>query len=406
MSAIPQDGSALDAPRRYSLSIGRLQRAVLWFFVACGSIAVIEPSPYEFMFLVAVFVFLITGIRINRKVLPLVVLLLLFNIGGVISLIPFMDERDSVRFIAVGVYLMFTAILFAALMCEDTEGRLRTILSGYIAGAWIAATAGIIGYFNIAGLGESLTLWGRASGTFKDPNVMGPFLVLPIVFLAQMILVGKIGLVRGVALMSVPVLGLFLTFSRGAWGNLVLTVCVVFALTFLTADTARQRARVVGFALLILAFAIAALAVALSFEAIREVFLVRASLDQYYDVGVQGRFGNQLRSINMLIEMPNGMGPLRFRYYFPDDPHNTFINAFASYGWLGGFSFVGLFVATMIAGWQLVFRRSALQAYAIPIWATTFVVLLQGIQIDIDHWRHLYLLLGLVWGLRAVAPER
>lgn len=408
MSAIPQGPSAPGAvgQRAYTLSIPRLQRAVLWFFVLCGCFAIIEPSPYEVMFLVTVFVFMITGLQVNRKLIPLVALLLLYNIGGVFSLIPFMDEGPSVRFIAVGVYLMFTAFLFAALMSEDAERRLDTIRSGYIAAAWIAATAGVVGYFNLGALGEYLTLHGRASGTFKDPNVFGPFLVLPILLVIQMALTARIGLMKAALLMSMPMLGLFLSFSRGAWGNLVLSTMVLFALTFITAQTARQRARVVGFSVLIVVGAIVALAVALSFEAIREVFLVRASLQQVYDLGVQGRFGNQLRSIPLLLDMPNGMGPLRFRTYFPEDPHNTFINAFASYGWLGGFAFIGLFGATMLAGWQLVFRRTATQPYAVAIWSVLFVTLLQGIQIDIDHWRHVYLMLGLIWGLRAIAPER
>jgi Ni,Fe-hydrogenase I large subunit len=30
-----------------------------------------------------------------------------------------------------------------------------------------------------------------------------------------------------------------------------------------------------------------------------------------------------------------------------------------------------------------------------------FVTILQGVQIDTDHWRHFYLMLGLVWGLAA-----
>jgi O-antigen ligase len=122
-------------------------------------------------------------------------------------------------------------------------------------------------------------------------------------------------------------------------------------------------------------------------------------------MGVQGRFGNQIRSIGMLLEMPNGMGPLRFRFHFPEDPHNTYINAFASYGWLGGFSYVALVVVTMIAGWTMVWRRSTVQPYAIAIWSVLFITLLQGLQIDIDHWRNVYLQLGLVWGLRAITPE-
>jgi hypothetical protein len=391
--------------RHYSLSIGRVQRFVLWLFVFCGCFALFEPSPYEVMFLVTLFVFMVTGLRINAKLLPMIVLLLLFNIGGIFSLIPFMDEPDSVRFIAVGVYLMFTAILFAALLSDDAEGRLNTIRRGMIASAWLAASAGIIGYFNVGGLGQYLTLYNRASGTFKDPNVFGPFLVLPIVFVVQAILLKRIGLVAGILLMSVPVLGLFLSFSRGAWANLVGATLVLFVLTFLTAPNAAQRSRVIGFSILIVAAAVMALLALLSVDGIREIFNERASLNQSYDTGVQGRFGNQIRSIGMLLEMPNGMGPLRFRFHFPEDPHNTYINAFASYGWLGGFSYIALVVVTMIAGWTMVWRRSTVQPYAIAIWSVLFISLLQGIQIDIDHWRHVYLQLGLVWGLRAITPE-
>jgi O-antigen ligase len=405
LSAVADHGRAQGGPRAYSMSIGKLQRAVLWLFVLVGCFAFIEPSPYEIMFLVTVFVFLITGIKINRKIIPLIVILLAFNIGGVFSLIPFMDEPASVRFIAVGIYLMFTSWLFAALMSDDAEGRLRTIRGALIASAWIAAIAGIVGYFNIAGLGEFLTLFGRASGTFKDPNVYGPYLVLPVMFIIQMVLMRQMGLAKGLLLMSIPVFGLFLSFSRGAWGNLVGATLMLFALTFITAGTQAQRARVVGFALIIIGAAVAGLLVALSFEAIRDLFFERAALVQHYDGGVQGRFGNQLRSIPMLLEAPNGLGPLRFRWFFPEDPHNTFINAFASYGWLGGFSYIALFVTTMIAGWTVVFRPSPTQPYAIAVWSVLFITLLQGFQIDIDHWRHVYLQLGLIWGLRAIAPD-
>lgn len=404
MSASFARGAEAGGARPLTLSIARLQRAMLWLFAFSGCFALIEPSPYEIMFLVTVFVFLMTGIRLNARLIPLIVLLLAFNLGGVFSLIPFMDEPASVRFIAVSVYLMMTAILFAALMSDDAAGRLATIASGLIASAWLASLAGIAGYFDIAGLGSIFTLSDRASGTFKDPNVFGPYLVLPILFVIQRVLLRRMGLLAGLALMSLPVLGVFLSFSRGAWGNLVGATLLLFALTFITASTAAQRARVVGFSLMILGAAVMALMAILSFEEIREIFNQRASLNQSYDLGVQGRFGSQLRSLPLLLEAPNGLGPLRFRFIFPEDPHNTFINAFASYGWLGGFSYLALIVTTMMAGWGLVFRRSVLQPYAIAIWSVLFITIIQGLQIDIDHWRHFYLMLGLVWGLRAVTP--
>lgn len=406
MSAVSDHAGHDASPRaHYTLSIGKLQRCVLWFFAFCGCFALIEPSPYEVMFLVTVFVFMVTGLRVNAKIIPMMALLLLFNVGGVFSLIPFMDEPASVRFIAVSVYLMFTALLFAALMSEDAESRLQTIGSALLVSAWVAGFAGILGYFDVAGLGSVFSYASRASGTFKDPNVLGPYLVLPLLLVIYRMLMQQIGVLKGLMLISLPLFALFLTFSRGAWGNFILSTILLFVLTFVTARTAGQRGRVIGFSLLIVATAIVALLIALSFDSIREIFEIRASLNQSYDQGVQGRFGSQFRSIPLLLEMPNGMGPLRFRWTFPEDPHNTFINAFASYGWLGGFSYAALFLATMYAGWTTVFRACPTQPYAIAIWSVLFMTLLQGIQIDIDHWRHVYMLLGLIWGLRAIAPE-
>ena len=408
MSALAQRSDDEGGRRgRLSLSHAAIKRGSLWLLTATSWVALIEPSPYEISFLLALFVFALTGIRFSQRLLPLALLLLLFNIGGAFALIPWMSDPDAVRFIAVSFYMMITAVFLAAIMAEDAFGRLDTLLKGYLVAAWCAGMAGILGYFDIAGLGELFTLYGRASGTFKDPNVLGPFLVLPIAFVMQQILIGRRGLLRGLFSISVPLAAVFLTFSRGAWGVLVGAVLLVVALTFLTAPSAARRARIVLLMLALLVFAVAALMIALSFEDIRAVFEVRASLDQSYDQGVTGRFGSQLRAIPMLLDEPNGFGPLRFRWLFnQQDPHNVYINAFASYGWLGGFAWLGLMAATCYVGWWLVFQRSPTQNHAIAIWSVLFVTILQGVQIDTDHWRHVYLMLGLVWGLSAQTRPR
>lgn len=407
MSALADSFAGSGAPRsRLRLSYGALKRGTLWLLGASSGFALIEPSPYEIAFLLALFIYTLTGIRFSQKLLPLAVLLLLFNLGGVISLIPWMDDPDAVRFIAVSLYLMLTGIFLAAIMAEDAGGRLETLRQGYLFAAWCAGGAAVLGYFDIAGLGEAFTLYGRGSGTFKDPNVLAPYLVLPIVYGMQRVLTGQAGILRGLLLISVPLAGLFLSFSRGGWGVLVGALVLMIGLTFLTAPTAHRRARIVGMSAAALVVMVAALLVALSFENIRAVFEVRASLDQDYDQGVTGRFGNQLRAIPMLLDDPNGFGPLRFRWLFQQaDPHNVYVNAFASYGWLGGIAWLSLMVATCYVGWRLVFRRGPLQQHAIAIWSVLFVLILQGLQIDTDHWRHLYLMLGLVWGLAALPAQ-
>ncbi len=96
-------------------------------------------------------------------------------------------------FTFISVYMAATAIFFAALVAKNPIERLRTIRSGYIAAGLFAATLGILGYFNVAGLSAHFTLYDgtRVSGPFKDPNVFGPFLVPPIVWLCQDLLLKR-----------------------------------------------------------------------------------------------------------------------------------------------------------------------------------------------------------------------
>ncbi|SDF30411.1 O-antigen ligase family protein [Bosea robiniae] len=405
MSALAQNPPQAGRASRLAISYAAIKRGTLWLLGAASGLALVEPSPYEVVFLLALFVFALTGIRFSQKLLPLAVLLLGYNIGGILSLIPWMGDGDSVRFTAVSVYLMITCVFVAGIMSQDAAGRLETLRRGWLFAAWVAGFAGLLGYFDIAGLGSIFTLYGRAAGTFKDPNVLGPYLALPIVYVLQRILTGQVGMARGLVTLSIPLAALFFTFSRGAWGVLVVSTALMIALTFLTAPSAASRRRIVTMSLAALVAMVAALLVALSFEDIRNVFDARASLDQEYDQGVTGRFGNQLRAIPMLLDAPNGFGPLQFRWLFNQaDPHNVYINAFASYGWLGGLSWISLMVATCYVGWRVVFRPGPTQLHAIAIWSVLFVTILQGFQIDSDHWRHLYLMLGLIWGLAALGP--
>jgi hypothetical protein len=62
-------------------------------------------------------------------------------------------------------------------------------------------------------------------------------------------------------------------------------------------------------------------------------------------------------------------------------------------------------VITCHAGWKLVFSRTPWQNHAIAIWSVLFITILQGIQIDTDHWRHFYLMFGLIWGLAVLNPN-
>jgi O-antigen ligase len=394
---------AVKSARPARISADKLQRGLLWLFIASGAIGNVEPSPYEAMFVPVAIAFGFAALRFDRSMAPLLVGLAGLNAGGALALLPYIDDRDSTMFSVISLYVAVTSIFFAGLIAKDPLGRLRTIRSAYIAGAVVASLAAILGYFDVAGLAERFTLYNRASGTFKDPNVLAPFLTLPLVWLAQSVILRQSrGFWRTYLPMLLMLVALFLSFSRGGWGVWAAATIMMIALTFFTARSPALRQRIVVLTVLGAGLLAVLLVVALSIPEVRDVFEIRASLSQEYDVGQTGRFGDQLRSIPMLLERPFGFGPLQYRNHFEGvDPHNVFINAFASYGWIGGLSYAVLIVVTVLQGWRLVFKRSPLQSEVIAIWSCLFFQILQGFQIDTDHWRHFFLMLGAFYGLLA-----
>src|SRR5579871_241107 len=361
------------APRGYAFSVPRLRRAALWLFVACSATAIIEPSPYEAMFFVTLALHARGGLAWDRTMAPLVVALALINAAGLLALAPVLDDGKAVMFVAISLYMAMTAIVFAALVAADPRGNLGAIRSGYVAAGVIAALAAVLGYFNVAGLGAWFSAYdnARASGPFKDPNVFGPFLALPMTWLVQDMLIGRRSPLVSLPLLGLMGLGLLLSFSRGAWGVALASIALMAGATFLTTRSSRLRRRIAIVALAGAASAPALFAGAMTIPSVRDMMEIRASLDQDYDVGEMGRFGAQARSVPLLLDRPFGFGPLQYHNVFPShlDPHEVYVNAFASYGWLGGVAFLGLTATTAFVALGAMVRASPLQDDAIAVGA-------------------------------------
>ncbi len=386
----------------------KVQRFTLWALTASSFLAFIEPSPYEIMFVISALVMLATGLRVIREISLILFILLAYNMGGLISLMPYFDEYKPVMFVAISFYLSITAIFFVMIMMEDTVGRVEALERGYVIAAVFATVAAIIGFFDIAGLGPMFTRYegSRATGTFKDPNVLGPFLVMPAIFLLHRVLIGNARRpIVNLLVLSFIIVGLLLSFSRGAWADFVGSAIILIGLNFIIARRHTLRVRIVTITAIGIGAVIGVLAIALTFDKVSQMLTTRASLSQSYDSGETGRFGLQKRSIPLLLESPNGFGPLQFSRVMGADPHNVYVNGFASYGWLGGLSYVALIAATVFVGWRLVFMRTPWQAVTLPVWASFFPQIVQGFQIDTDHWRHWWLMFGLTWGLAAVSER-
>ncbi len=375
------------------------------FIVFLGAFVINEPAPYELLLAPVILVWAFFGLRLNRHILPMIVLMLLYVVGGFLGLTQLNGYKDGAIYMTVTAFLAVSSIFFAAVISEAPERRLQIIKSAYIAAALVAALFGIAGYFSLFPGAELFTLYDRAKGTFQDPNVFAPFLILPAVLLYRDILTHRLSQSPWkAALLLVLLFALLLAFSRAAWGMTVLSVLLVTLMAYLTSAHTSDRLRILvyfGLGMLVISLMIA---VALTIPAIQDLFQQRGALVEDYDAGRFGRFGRHIAGFFLVQEHPLGIGPFQFAKLLGEDEHNMWLKGFTTYGWLGGFAYIALAIWTLVAATPLIFKPRPWQ----PIVQCVYVVfvghLLIHNVIDNDHWRHLFLIYGMLWG--AIAAEK
>jgi len=357
-----------------------------------------EPAPYELYMAGLIGVWALFGLRISRAVAPLLVLLVTFNIGGMISMSQMSNLMNTPLYLAVSLFLAFTAVFFACV----TE--MRPQLYGIIFQAWVIAAVctsilGMLGYFHAFPGAEMFTRYERAAGAFQDPNVFGPFLALPGIWLLYRVLTGS---PLKMLLYAVPLLiivgGIFLSFSRGAWGLFGASAILLTAVLFLQSTSGMFRLRIVVMSIAAFLFLALAFLIALQIPAVADLFTVRAQLVQEYDGARLGRFARYGIGFALALEKPFGIGPLVFGQIYGEDTHNIWLKTLMDYGWLGFVSYLTLILWTLAAGFRILFRTRPWQPYLLCAYVVLIGHIALGSVIDTDHWRHFYLLLGLIWG--------
>ncbi|MBS9720115.1 O-antigen ligase family protein [Tianweitania sp. BSSL-BM11] len=382
--------------------IALITTAAVSLGVLLSGFVIEEPAPYELYMAGLIGVWALFGLRISRAILPLVILLITFNIGGMISMTQMADLKQTPLYLAVSMFLAFTAIFYAS-VTESKPELFRSMALAWVLAAVVTSFLGIVGYFHLLPGAEMFTKYDRAAGAFQDPNVFGPFLVFPGIYMLHRILTGSL---RNAVIWSAPLLilvtGIFLSFSRGAWGLFGAAAIVLVAALFLQSSSGRFRLRVAVMSLGAIVFVSLAILIALQLPGVADLFSTRAQLVQSYDGARLGRFARYGYGFAMALEHPLGIGPLVFGTIFGEDTHNIWLKALMDYGWLGFVSYLTLILWTIAAGFRILFRDRPWQPYLLCAYATLLGHIALGSVIDTDHWRHFYLLLGMVWGCIAL----
>ncbi len=379
----------------------RLLNATLFVTMLLSSIAFVEPSPHDALMPVLLVACVAARVRFDRKLVPLLLLLVLWLVGGLLCLVQVGDQKTTIQYAGTSIYLGFATLMFACLFCNGDLVRLAIVRRAVVLAALLAAACGYAGFFRLVPHYEMFLDYERVSATFKDPNVFGPFLIFPVLLL----LCGTVERgFRPIAMLTIGILlgGLFLSFSRGAWIHFGVSAAVAVWLLYATTSDPRLRYRIVAFGLLV-TIAVALIVVALaSIGSVHDLLLERAKALQPYDTR---RFSHQEIALNEILNHPNGLGPFEFNRIYGEQQHNVYMQAFLVYGWLGGTAYAGLVLVTLAIGFRAATVATDWQHYLIAAYAAFVGEAGEGFVVDTDHWRHFFLLLGMIWGLTAATAN-
>jgi hypothetical protein len=404
LSATALAGSDAPAPLRWRYGV----KAADWtitLLVFLGGFVIVEPAPYDLLLVGALVVWAFFGLKFNRYTMPMIVLMLLYLAGGFLSFTQLDAFTKPSTYIVTTGFLIASSAFFAAVIIEDPARRLALIRNAYLASAVVVSVIAILAYFNAIPNADYFKLYDRAKGTFQDPNVFGPFLALPAIFLVRDILTRRLReSLWELVFFLIILLAILLSFSRAAWGLVAFAAIAVAFLAFANEPRQLVRFRLVAYVLAGGAAITMLLAVAISIPQISDLYVQRAHVVQDYDESREGRFERQAQGFFLMQEKPLGLGPFEFGKRFSEDEHNMWLKGFTVYGWLGGFAYIILAVWTLAAAAPLLFKPRPWQ----PIVQGTYAVFLGHVfihnVIDNDHWRHLFLMYGMLWG--AIAAEK
>lgn len=385
---------------KYEISLYTYQYKVLLIFLSVyvflSGFVFIEPSPAEIWFLLFLPIFF-QRFSTNWDVIFSFFLLLL-----PLSLSTFAGSLFNLfnfRFFIIDIYLFvffFIVVSYIQTLQKlniKTQGFIEKIMKYWALAGGINVSFGlyafIVGATNIFGF-DILKFGIRLKGFFKDPNVLGPFLVpVAVYFLIRWF--DNIKSYLSFLYFLFFSFGTLLTFSRAAWLNYALAINVVLAMRFMKK---KNVSRAIGF--LVLIFILFSMFLSISEKIyfldynLKDFLKSRTSL-QSYDLKrfeAQSKF-DEIMFSQGIINTLFGVGPGNYDFFAGMATHSLYVRYIGERGLFGTL----LFVIFIFVIWQKAIH-SPNKDFLIPVLLGQFV---NSLFIDSLHWRHLWLLFSLAY---------
>jgi O-antigen ligase len=373
----------------------------------------IEPGSSDILVILALFF----GPKVfSLPRLPITFAFLAFQMISIFQISIAVDLGAGLKFASVSLYLMLTA--FVIRWHVDSNEQYVVLRDLYLLSAYITAAVLLLSFaLTSIGLGNIVQnlMYGvtndspRPMAFFKDANVAGPFVASAFLYLLNRLLfqVDRWN-IRSISVMTILAAAVGVTFSRGALINLA--VGILF-LAWFAAGSWRQRVRWL---------VVASIFVGSGYLASKTLFSSAGQGDRFQVVNSydsEGRFVSWEAGIQTFLEHPMGVGPGQYETYSADyqnqiawnsvvtpSAHSTIMRLLMESGTFG--------LLTMLFFFWLIFRmgQNILQTTTIrnnvfirhqSVWALAALTgtLAESILIDTLHWRHLWVIAGLVLAL-------
>jgi hypothetical protein len=354
-----------------------------------------RPSPVDILYITA---FLLTlfhislfpKVEVTRRVVFICLLLGGWALSYVIASMPHYREPFVVFELIAKTFAISIGFIAAFVTMRWSRRHFETFMKVYIVSCFIASVLGTVGFL----LQHPLLTWdGRAKGLIDDPNMYGSFLIPAVMFCAYLLTRTRTSKIMLLGAMLVILLGIFFSLSRIA---LVASLVCLFAYIFFQNRRNPRRLLLIILGLVMSAVLLPGIASIASPE-FSERFLERLTIAQPYDLGEQGRYGRYLLVLPMILQNPIGVGVLQLEKIFPEPIHNIWLSSFVNYGWGGGISYVWLAIGSVVV--SLRNYRKTQNDIPIVLMASLIGIVMCATLHEGEHWRHMWLLYGLVWGL-------
>lgn len=359
-----------------------------------------EPAPADVLALLACgTLILASAIKTTTKSIAL-----LFRLQALLFFVSlpslFSSSTPTYSIFYLGVTSLMYFYSYIGVYCASRWERFRLLISAYVYGAIISTSIAVFSYTTQTSIMDIDNKYGRLQGYFKDPNVLGPYLipaVLILLFCPQAIYSKSSKASVAFRSFAVVILtsGIYLSFSRAAWLNLLV------ALGSYGLIMARGNPRVVIALIVSLVGGAFFLALGGSNWIIDAdptgLLRLRVGL-QDYD---QDRFATQSEAIHqsftrLFVGHGTGTSETLLQYA----THSSYIRMLFETGLLGFILFGALLGGATLRSYLIACRSSTVHRRAAAVISSSLIgIALNSVFIDSVHWRHMWFLVGIGWAI-------